>query len=76
MNTTLKYIRDHPPEYYDADRHAWLCPVPRTPLEVLTLREGTRADVPDQDGLWVWRNRVVLPERTLRLFAAYAASSR
>ena len=70
---TATMVSDDWAACYAKGRVAELFPVPRTPLEVLTLKEGPWADVPPKDRLWVATQEGVLPDKTLRLFACWCA---
>lgn len=73
MNITLEQVRDEWRACYGADRLAELYDRPHTPLEVLTRNDGPWADVPAKDRLWTAMHNGVLPDRTLRIFAADCA---
>ena len=75
MNITLELVRDRwgaCPEY-TADRLAALYPVPRTPIEILTLTDGPWAEVPAAYRLWTVFHEGVLSARVLRLSACDSA---
>lgn len=58
---------------YSAEKVDALFPVARTPLEILTLKEGPWESVPPQDRLWAVCRDDVLPEQLVRLFACWCA---
>ena len=75
MLITLETVRDEwsaCPEY-TADRLAALYPVPRTPIEILTLTDGPWAEVPAAYRLWTVFHEGVLSDRILRLSACDSA---
>ena len=73
MNITLETVRDKWSACYPADLLATLYPVPRTAVEVLTLRDGPWAEVPAFDRLWTVFHEGVLSDSVLRLSACDSA---
>ena len=71
---TLEMVRDNWKACYAGERLALLYATPKTPIEVLTLREGPWADVPDADRIWTLTRPNAIPEKIQRLFAAECAA--
>ena len=70
---TLELVRDNWEACYPSERLEKLFDRPLTVEEVLTRQDGEWASVPIEDRFWVVLRDGVLPDRTLRLFAAACA---
>jgi len=75
MNLTLPLVRDTFNACYDSDRLARLYDREVTPLEVATRTDGEWSTVPANDRIWTLTSPGVLPDRTLRIFACWCATT-
>ena len=71
ITITLEQVADEWQACYPRDRIESLFDSPKTPLQILTLKEGKWADVPVQDRFWVVLRNEILPDELLRLFACW-----